>query len=371
MNETYDVIVVGGGVIGTSIAHYVSKMNKRVVVLEKNTIASGASSAAAGLLGVQAEWDTYDPLYDLARKSLRMFSSLATELRTATGVDIGYRENGIYKIACTKEEVERLRETMQWQQQAGEEAEWLSGEELRVREPSVSDEVIAAVYYPTDGHVLAPELTRGFMLSAARNGADIREYTDVYGLLIDNGKVMGVETNHGTFYGKQVVITAGAWSTSFMKVFHESYGTYPVKGVCVAVRNERPLLNVPLFKEGFYIVPKPDGRYIIGATVVPRSFDQRVESGAIAELLTKAKALVPEMEQAMWDKAWAGLRPQSETNYPYIGKHDDIEGLYACTGHYRNGILLSPISGYMMAELLDGNESYNLLERGMYLESTN
>jgi glycine oxidase len=371
MNTTYDVIIVGGGVIGTSIAHYVSKTKKRVLVLEKNTIASGASSAAAGLLGVQAEWETYDPLYDLARKSLNMFSSLATELRETTGVDIGYREKGIYKVACTLKEERHLRQTMAWQQQAGEEAEWLTGEKLREREPSVSLDVIAAVYYPTDGHVLAPELTRAFMLSAARHGTDIREYTDVHRLLIEDKKVIGVETNHGTFYGEQVVVAAGAWSTPFLRLFDETYGTYPVKGVCIAVLSEQPLLDVPIFKEGFYIVPKPNGRYIIGATVIPRSFNQSVEVGDIAELLHKAKELVPKIEYATWDTAWAGLRPQSETNYLYIGKHDEIEGLYACTGHYRNGILLSPISGYMMAELLAGNESYNNLERRIHLGSTN
>lgn len=157
MCKKYDVAIIGGGVIGSSVAHFLAERGHKVAIIEKQQIASEASKAAAGLLGVQAEWDAYDPLFDLARESRAIFPQLAAVLREKTGIDIGYEEKGIYRIAQNEAERERILHIMDWQQKTGEDSYFLTGDRLREQEPYLSESIIGAVYYPKDGHVIAPE----------------------------------------------------------------------------------------------------------------------------------------------------------------------------------------------------------------------
>ncbi|WP_102691643.1 glycine oxidase ThiO [Rummeliibacillus pycnus] len=356
--KSFDSIIIGGGVIGSTIAHGLAERGLHVAILERKEIADGASHAAAGLLGVQAEWDEYDPLYEMARKSRALFPKVAEKIRAKTGVDIGYEVKGIYRIANTEEEFERIQQIRSWQVSAGEEAWLLSSEELKKFEPNVSSEVISAVYYPTDGHVLAPALAKGQALAAAASGAEIFEYTTVQQIVVKNGKVEGVQTTEGFFPCKQVCIAMGAWSTPFLKRFNEDYGTYPVKGEVISLKSNRPLLHAPLFLKRFYIAPKRYGRYVIGATMKPNSYQEDVQAMSIVDLLQKAFSIVPALQEASWDRTWAGLRPEANGGRPYMEAHSTIQGLFVSTGHYRNGILLSPYVGEYMADLMVNNYVY-------------
>jgi glycine oxidase len=348
----YDVIIIGGGVIGCSIAHYLSERGASVAVVERHTLGAEASGAAAGLLGVQAEWTMYDSLFQAARKSRSMFPALSVKLRDKTGIDIGYQSSGIYRIACNEETAQQLRESVLWQQNLGEQAVIMTGEQLRDKEPAISPFVHEAVYYPEDGHVIAHELTRAFAYSAAASGATIYEETEVLEIERSGNTITGVVTSRGRISCAQVVVAAGSWSTPFLHMQH--VGTYPVKGEVLSVTSYKSILSVPIFEEGFYIVPKRGGRYIIGATVTEGVYDKTVTMGGIQSLMQKAVAILPALQEAKWERAWAGLRPQSKAGAPYMGRHPEIEGLYMCTGHYRNGILLSPLAGRYMADLLEG-----------------
>lgn len=356
--NSFDSIIIGGGVIGSTIAHCLAEKGLHVAILEKNKIASGASHAAAGLLGVQAEWDEYDPLYEMARKSRALFPNVAEKIREKTGVDIGYEAKGIYRIAHTEEEFERIKKIRTWQVSAGEEALLLSSEELRRLEPNVSSDMVGGVYYPTDGHVLAPALAKGQALAAAASGAGIFEYTTVQQIVIKDEKVAGVQTTEGFFSCKQVCITMGAWSTPFLKQFNEEYGTYPVKGEVISLKSNRPLLKAPLFLKRFYIAPKRYGKYVIGATMEPNSFQEDVKASSVMSILQQAFSIVPALENATWDRTWAGLRPEAKGGRPYMEAHPTIQGLFVSTGHYRNGILLSPFVGEYMADKMVGNYVY-------------
>ncbi|MGG2093667.1 glycine oxidase ThiO [Bacillus sp. S13(2024)] len=362
MKKIYDVAIVGGGVIGSSVAHFLAERGYKVAIIEKQKIASEASKAAAGLLGVQAEWDEYDPLFELGRQSRAMFPKLASVLREKTGIDIGYEEKGIYRIAQNEEESARLLHIMKWQQETGEESHFISGEELREKEPCLSSSIIGAVYHPKDGHVIAPELTKAFAHSAAISGTDIYEETEVFDIQIKDNQVTGLFTTEGTISCEKVVIAGGSWSTKLLEYFHSEWGTYPVKGEVVAVRSRKPLLQAPIFQERFYIAPKRGGRYVIGATMKPHTYNKAVRPESITSILERAYSILPALKEAEWESAWAGLRPQSNHSMPYIGMHEEITGLYACTGHYRNGILLSPVSGQYMADLIDGKQDNRLLD---------
>ncbi|AZB44176.1 glycine oxidase ThiO [Bacillus sp. FJAT-42376] len=367
MNK-YDVCIIGGGVMGCSAAYELSKKGYKTVILEKGKAGQESSGAAAGLLGVQAEWDEYDPLFDLARKSRAMFPDLSKELREVSGIDIGYEEKGIYKIAETEEELAALEKTAVWQSETGEPAELLTRKDLLKQEPLLSNHVTGGVYYPKDGHVIAPALTKAFEQSALHYGTEIFEYTTVEKIIVENGKTAGVRANGRIFHADTVLIAAGAWSSAFLKSFNLLYETYPVKGEIISVLSKKKLVGSPLYKHGFYIVPKRGGRYIIGATVKERDFTKEVSLTGMSSLMETAKRILPSIENANFEKAWSGFRPQSASKDPYMERHPEVKGLYACTGHYRNGILLSPAAGKMMLELM---EREPVLTGGNQFESEN
>jgi glycine oxidase len=356
MKKHYDVLVVGGGIIGHSVAYSVSKRGMSVLVIEKGEINRKASSAAAGMLAAQAEVTEAGPLFDLARESRNMFSSLSEDLKEQTGNDIDLIEKGMLTIALTEEKVHSLRSTIAFQQAAGEKASWLRGEDLLSVEPNLSKTVLGAMYAPDDGQVSAFKLATSFARAATLLGARILEYTDVTGILIENDRVQGVKTVQGDFFGDHVVVTGGAWTKQILEQTNVDLPIYPVKGECLSVRTNERLITKTIFSDDCYIVPKNEGRLLIGATMIPGTFDEKVSVAGISQLLNKAINLLPSLKDAEWEKAWSGIRPQTGDGLPYIGEHPSVKGLHVASGHYRNGILLSPITGEIIADLIEGNE---------------
>lgn len=353
MNKTYDAIVIGGGVNGGAIAFNLAKRGRKVLLLEKDRLASKASGAAAGMLGAQAELDGEGPLFQLARTSRAMFSGLADELKMTSGIDIELVNKGMLRLALTDWEQQEHRRIIGVHRKNGELAELLTGEEVRKREPTLSNEVIGAMYLEKDGQVAAPQLALGFLRSASALGSVIKEYVEVHSFHFSNGKITGVATNEGDFMSDNVVVTGGAWSEKLLRETGLQLKTYPVKGECFSVRTEAPLLSSTIFTHDCYLVPKKGGRIVVGATIIPNTFNQQVTVEGISLLMENAKKLVPSIAQAEWEGAWAGIRPQTADGLPYLGEHPELKGLFIAAGHFRNGILLSPITGEVMADLIE------------------
>ncbi|WP_408009350.1 glycine oxidase ThiO [Pseudalkalibacillus sp. A8] len=354
MRAHYDVIVIGAGIIGCSIAYNLSKRGKSVVVLEKGSIAGKASSAAAGMLGAQTELEEDSPLFRLGKESRAMFPDLAAELKTLTGIDIEYEQNGIYKVAGTEDQVARLQSLIKAQNQLGEEAFWVTTEQLQKREPALTTDVLGAMNIPNDGQVSAPKLTKALAQAAMTLGVEIREFTEVHRFVKEAGEIKGVDTNIGLISAAHVVVAGGAWSENLLKEADVNLETYPVKGECFSVKTRKRLINGTIFSEDCYIVPKAGGRLIIGATERPGLFDETVTFEGISLLMEAAKKVLPGLGEAEWEKAWAGIRPQTKDALPYLGEHPELKNLFVATGHYRNGILLAPVTGKIMADLIDG-----------------
>lgn len=354
MSNTYDAIVVGGGVIGGAIAYNLAKRGGKVLLLEKDRLASKSSGAAAGMLGAQSEMDGDGPLFQLARKSRAMFPKIAEEIKENSGIDIGLINKGMLKVALTEQEQQEYKRIMAIQNQSGEQADWFTGEELRRKEPALSDAIKGAMYIEKDGQVEADQLTLGFLKSAAASGVVIKEYVEVYDFQLSKGKVEGVVTNQGIFTSENVIVAGGAWSQKLLLETGLQLDTYPVKGECFSVVTHRQMLSTTIFSHGCYLVPKKGGRIVVGATVMPRTFNQKVSLNGISILLEQAKNLMPSIVEAEWERAWAGIRPQTVDGLPYLGEHRDYKGLYIATGHFRNGILLSPITGVVIADLIEG-----------------
>lgn len=350
----YDIIIVGGGVIGSSIAFQLSKRDYNVLVIEKDKVGQKASQAAAGMLGAQNEMGNDNPLSSLARDSRSMFPALAEELKSISGIDIELIQSGIIRLARTEKETKQLKQAAEQQQQLGEEAAWLSSEQVKDKEPNINDSVAGALYMPNDGQVNAPLLTKALAQSAVRLGTDILEYTEVQDFLIENNHITGVKTKTGSFFANTVITAGGAWSSELLEQTNLTLDLYPVKGESFSVYHHEHLITSSVFSPSCYIVPKSGGRFIIGATQKPHRLEQSVRLDGLHSLMTSAIDLVPELKHAVWEKAWAGHRPQTGDGLPYIGEHPDIKGLWMAAGHFRNGILLAPITGLLMADYLEG-----------------
>jgi glycine oxidase len=335
----YDVIIIGGGIIGSSIAYEFSKRNKKVAILERNRLASEASGAAAGMLAAQVEMGLeVGPLFNLAIQSREMFPRLSEELRQISGIDIGLVNKGMLKIPQTPDEAKCFDQIIKVQSSLGHEVKWNDG----------------AMEVSGDGEVDAPSLSMAFAKSAEILAAAIREFAEVNSFIFEEDKVVGVKTLGGDFYADQTVVAAGAWSGHLLAKAELQLKLHPVKGECFSVLANRPLLEATLFSHGCYIVPKKGNRLLVGATMIPNTFDKKVSFQSINSLMEKAKKLLPAIENTEWEKAWSGIRPQTEDGLPYLGLHPKYQNLAIATGHYRNGILLSGITGVLIADLLEG-----------------
>ncbi|MCP8616252.1 glycine oxidase ThiO [Salirhabdus salicampi] len=354
MGNKYDAIVVGGGVIGAAVAYYLSKERKRVLLVEQNRLATKASSAAAGMLAAHSELKHNDPIFPLAKESRQMFSSLAKEIKECSGIDIELIEKGMLKVALSDEEKVEFKRQVLIQQQNGEQIHWLDKRETIAKEPNLSTDIKGAIFIEKDNQVSAPALAYGLAKSAAYLGAEIKEHCSVYSFHVTDNTVTGVQTSEGDYYSDYVIAAGGPWTQQLLMGTGLEMKTSPVKGECFSVITHQPLLSSTVFTSGCYIVPKKGGRTIVGATVKPNTFSESVSYAGVEQLMDKARKLIPCIINAEWEKAWAGIRPKTNDGLPYIGTHPTIQNLLVATGHYRNGILLSPITGVIITDLITG-----------------
>jgi len=359
-----DAIIVGGGVIGSAIAYYMSARGMKVILLERDRVGSQATIAAAGMLAAQAEITEAGPMFDFARASRALFPQLETDLRDLTGIDIGLKRKGLLRVAVTEADVVEIQRTLDFQKTVGEQADWLSTEQVRYKEPSISSEILGAMLIEEDSQVDAPELCSAFAQAAAVLGAQIVEFTEVKSLLFAHGRINGVMTSVEAIYSDQVIIASGTWSGSLLAQAGLTCPIYPVKGECYSVLSHVPLVQSTIFSHGCYLVPKKGGRLVVGATTTAHSYDRKVSLGGIVQLLEAAKRLIPGIVDTEWEKAWCGLRPQTLDGLPYLGAHPHYKGLYVAAGHYRNGILLSAMTGKLVADWAEGK-----IEKNLSLES--
>lgn len=370
MKRSYDQIIIGGGIIGCSIAYHLSKRGKRVLVLEADQLASGASKAAAGMLGVQMEFTEYSPFFQFAQESREMHAFLAESLYKQTGINVHYMKKGAIKLAFHDQGLAELQEVASFQQQAGLYAELVSPSELSKLEPQVDiDGIVGAMYCPEEAHVSAPHLTWAFAKAAVHHGSVILERCKVNSLLIENERIVGVETIKGNYFADQVVLATGASLLKFSNYLPDQLSVTPVKGECIALKSEQSILDTTIFSERCYIVSKNSPYIFIGATVKENVENVEVSAGSIHDLLEQAFRIIPELRTASISHVWAGLRPKPGRKEPYLGEVPEQKGLYVAAGHYRNGILLAPMTGVYMADLLEGKAVSSYYKQAFSLQN--
>jgi glycine oxidase len=353
------VAIIGAGVIGLGIAWRLAARGAAVMVFDKGAAGAGASHAAAGMLAACAEAEPgEDALVTLGRESQARWPAFAAELEQASGVDVGLRSEGTLVLALTADDQARLNHQLVFQQQLGLPLQWISAAETRRREPHLAGKLAGAVFSPEDTQVDNRKLSAGLRIAAESAGATIHEHRPVSAISSHAGRVDGVVLADGTKIAADVVVlAAGAWSRSIAGVPADLRPPVrPIKGQMLALRMDAaaPLLNHVVWAPGAYLVPRRDGRLIIGATVEEKGYDTALTAGGLLTLLEAAWRAVPAVEELPIDEMWVGHRPGSRDDAPILGA-GPLEGLIYATGHHRNGILLTPITADAIARLvLDG-----------------
>jgi glycine oxidase len=356
--RTTDVIVIGGGVIGCTIARELAGRRVRVLLIERHVVGAEASSAAAGTLAAQTECDQPGPLLDLALASRRLFPDFLAALRSETGVDCGPGEGVLY--CALSEADERVLDARQrWQSEMGLRVECLSQRETLAREASLTPETRCALYFPDD-HWLDPRLlTAGLGAAAERAGARIITMRTAVRIIGEAGRVSGVVCDGEIHPAGAVVNAAGSWSGLIeLPPGSPSLPVFPVRGQMVALGG---LVSAPrhaLYSAHGYVVPRAESLVVAGSTFEDVGYDKRVTAGGMAGILAGVTRLVPDLERSSVVETWAGLRPVTPDRLPILGPAPAVQGLYHATGHGRNGILLAPITARVLAELVvDGRTS--------------
>lgn len=345
--------------MGLSIAYHLSRRRGvRVAVVDKGRLGRGASWAAAGMLAVQCEVQEPGPFLTFARAARAYYRRFAPLLADQTGVDIGHRTGGILRVAASEEEAAELRRQLEAQQRLGLKAEWLDAADLRRLEPSLGPSAAGGLHFPEDGDVDNRRLVEALAAACAIGGVSFLEGTEVTGWAAERrrggeGRVLGIRTASGEVHAGCVVLAGGVWSAELARQLDVHLPVAPVKGEVIALRApSRPLGRIVF--SSCYLVPKADGRVLAGATEEPGVWSSVPTLAAMASLAQKAVQTAPALGGAEWAGSWAGLRPATPDGMPILGRVEGWEGLYAATGHHRNGILLGPLSGLAMAHLIAG-----------------
>jgi len=353
-----DVLIVGGGVIGCALAYFLAQEGARPLVLERKEIGGEASGASAGMLAPLAEAQGPGPFLDLALRSLDMFPTLVDELQAATGIDVGYSRCGLLRVALTTEEGAELAAHHRWLSGLGRDVELLDGEQARLLEPRLSPQVTAGLFSPQEGQVDAGRLTQALARAAQSLGARVEVGREVRSLLRRRRRVLGVDAGGERVHAGAVVVAAGAWSGALLRRLGLPIATPPVRGQMLAYRGH-VVRHIVWGPEG-YLVPKAEGFTYAGATVEMVGFRARTTREGVRRLRRMAATLVPSLAGAEPASAWAGLRPGSPDGLPVLGPVPGWEGLWVATGHFRNGVLLAPVTGLGLAGWLTRGQAAGL-----------
>lgn len=362
------VIVVGGGIIGTSAAYYLSKLGIDVFLIEGKDIASGTSSACDQAIMLQSKRP--GPALDLAIASAKLYSRLEEEL----GEDLEYNNGGGMIVIETMQELEAMKSFVERQRNAGMDVQILSGDEARERQPGLSEHIIGATWYEQDADVNPMLVCFAMAKAAKRNGAKIRTNTEVTGLIMEKGKIIGVELSGEKLYADSVLLAAGVWTPFILKQIGIHVPIIPRKGQILVAERMEPLFPCNILSASYIankMNPKKNnpeqpqsaglslgqtrsGTLLIGGSREFAGYDITPNVKLAKDIANVAVRILPVLKNTHIIRTFAGLRPYTPDGLPIIGKTEEAEGLYIAAGHEGDGIALAPITGKIIAELIGG-----------------
>ena len=336
----------------------------RVAVIERGEIGREASWAAGGMLAPLAEANKADSFFEFAVASRAMYADFAAELRQVSGVDLEYRTEGTLYLALTDEDESELAHRWQWQHEAGLNIKKLNADCVLKLEPSLNPKLRWALKFPDDHQVNSRQLVTALAAALVKSNVDILAQTEVEKILQAGNQVSGVATSCGEIKANSVIIAAGSWSG----LLHSKIKSHvePVRGQMIALEMTEAKLNHVVYSSRGYLIPRLSGIVIAGATTEKVGYDKSNTAGGIGAIVGKAVEIVPQASALKIHEMWAGLRPGSSDELPILGADPEIKGLVYATGHYRNGILLTPVTAQAISELvLKGESKFDLKAFGV------
>jgi glycine oxidase len=360
MTKTTDVVVIGGGVIGSSIAWYLAEQKQQTLLVEKNQPGQEASAAAAGILAVASGRSKRGPMYQLKRASQELYPSLIRELEERTGVDIEYQTVGVLDLIRTDADEKKYRQLYELRREQGYPATWLSAVEVRRLEPTLTADLRGAVHFPSDHHLHNGKLAEAWAKAAEQRGVTVQTGVTVNEAQIAGGKVTAVRVGDEWVSVNTVVIAAGSWSRQVGEIFALTIPVEPAKGQMIAVRASQ--LRYVISWDEHYLVPRKNGELVMGSTVEFVGHNKDVTLETVQLLINRSTALVPGISKAPLSRFWAGLRPYSPTRRPILCRAPGLDNVIIATGHHRNGIVLAPITGKLVSELITTGQTSLSLE---------
>jgi glycine oxidase len=349
-----DVVIIGGGVIGLTIARALALRGVRnVLLLERSSLGAEASFAAAGMLLPQVEADAQDDFFELCCQSRDLYPTFAAALREETGIDVELDTTGTLYLALNEHDHAQIEQRYAWQTRAGFEVELLSAAMARELEPCISESTVGALLFPKDIQIENRRLLTALANSVTKLGVTIVTQTSVDSLISEGNRMIGVLTSRGAISCPVAVIAAGSWS-GFIKslALCKIPEIEPVRGQMVCLEAKPQLTRHVIYSPRGYIVPRQDGRLLAGSTSENAGFAKCVTAGGISTILRNALEISPAIADLPVVDTWAGLRPRAAGGLPVLGACDEIDGLFFATGHYRNGILLAPLTGELISKAI-------------------
>jgi glycine oxidase len=345
----HDVIVIGGGVIGLSIARELAP-RKSVLLLDRGPTGTGTSWAAAGMLSPLSEANDAGPFFQLCSRSADLLEGLVKDLREETGMDCGYSDNeGVLTLATSDDTAAALQQRFDWQKKAGFSVELLSGEEVRKLEPLITAPVRKALFMPRERSVVPRRLVNALRESCLNRDVNIHTGTPVEGISRNS-----ISVGRTRFEAPYIIVASGVWSGE-LKGLNPAIPVKPRKGQILALRGAPGAFHRMIRWQHSYFVPRSTGELIVGATEEDAGFDGAVTPAGIGQLLNEAQQISSHVSSYPIAEMWTGLRPATPDGLPILGP-SSVEGVYYATGHYRNGVLLAPVTASIIADLIENRK---------------
>jgi glycine oxidase len=355
------VLIIGGGIVGLSCAWEAAKRGFRVTVLEKDTFGGQASGAAAGMLAPFSEnTEGPDPFFRLCLDSFFLYPDWVREIEEASGRKVELCHSGSLNVVFHEADLLPLQTRLAWQQKYGVPCELLNAAELRSLEPEISQQAIGALYCPGESHVFAPKLVGAAEEACRRAGVQLIPHTgQLTKLEARAGRVSVTMADAGSWHGDRVVVCTGAWTEFLQDWVPVPVPVHPIRGQICAFDSAYGDIRHMVFSSQAYWVGKRDGSLVCGASEDVAGFDRSVTEQGINRLTRWSGRVFPFLQGIPPQRSWAGLRPATRDGWPLIGSVPGVPEVIVASGHYRNGILLSPVTAAMVGDLLEGHaESY-------------
>ncbi len=348
-------IIIGGGIIGCSVAWRLAAEGVATTVLERGRVGQEASWAAAGMIAPQAEADGPGPFFDFCIKARDAFEAIVDRLVRDSGVDPEYDAAGILYVALDADERVQLERRARWQRTVGAPMEELSGAQARRLEPMLSPEAIYAIHMPTNRRTDNRKLTQAYAAAARKAGAEFVEGARVEALALRGQHATGVVMDDGSTREADVVVNAaGSWAGEIRGLEADRVKLHPVRGQILCFEVAPGTIGPALFSLRGYLVPRRDGRLLVGSTMEEAGYNKIVTLAGLDKIARGAAAIVPALGAAPFREAWAGLRPATGDLLPVLGFSPSVSNVLWAAGHFRSGILLSAITGEIIADLVKG-----------------